>query len=217
MIESNNRIRLEGPDGKKNQRGSGPPGAREPRSCEMASRQSERGQPARSGGESGGFAALISMVVNGHQGPGKQLLGALARLPDVNAEWVLRGIGQPLLPATRGTLPISPCVLPGPPLAYPHMLTGSRHAVPTALEQDARYWLQIQPQSPLIQVDKWKFRSGDLLLMETSSDWTSRLELALDSFVALASTARLGRRTRWACWSETARASGSTPVRRSSG
>ena len=121
----------------------------------------------------------LSRIASGQLGPSPEILDAVARLPGINPEWVLHGEGEPLLPPTRGTLPVSPFVLPGPPLTCSHLLSGSRHMVAEALDRDTRYWLQVQDSWPLVKAVEWKISPGDLLLMETTHDWTGRLDLGL--------------------------------------
>lgn len=140
------------------------------------------GKQRRMAAAMGQDQAYLSRIVNGHQGVGPDFLAALARLPDLNPAWVLEGRGEPLFTPTRGTLPVSPFVLPGPPLTCPQLLTGTRHMAAEALERDSRYWLQVQDQWPMVQLPVWKIMAADLLLMETSLEWTRRLDLALGRF-----------------------------------
>src|SRR5262245_14415265 len=87
--------------------------------------------------------SLISRVVHGQQGAGPELLAALARLPGVNPTWVSEGTGEPLLPATKGSLPVAHAVLPGWPGRYPQLLSGQRHPTADAYERPSRYWLPV--------------------------------------------------------------------------
>lgn len=140
------------------------------------------GKQRRMAAAMGQDQAYLSRVINRRQGVGPEFLDAVARLPGLNPAWVLHGEGEPLLSPTRGTLPVSPAVLPGPPLTCPHLLSGSRHMVAEALDRDTRYWLQVQESWPMVQVPTWKLSPGDLLLMETTKDWTGRLDLAQGRF-----------------------------------
>jgi hypothetical protein len=123
--------------------------------------------------------SLISKVVRGEQMPGRKLMEKLARLPGINPAWVLEGVGEPLLPPRKGTLPIALGVLPGWPEHYPHMLTGGRHTVAEADEGESRYWLRVQEHWPLVQVTAWGILPGDLLLMDSSPDWTAREDMVM--------------------------------------
>jgi hypothetical protein len=120
---------------------------------------------------------LISKIVNGLQGPGSRFLATLARQPSVNADWILRGEGPPLSLPPRGTLPVALGVLPGPPLQYSHLVTGQRHPVAEVLDRSSRYWMELQSSSPLVRDPVLRLLPADLLLMETDSAWTSRLDL----------------------------------------
>ena len=137
------------------------------------------GNQRRMAAAAGVSQALISLVVTGRQRPGRQLLEALSRLPGVDPAWVLRGVGQPLQSATMGSLPIAFAVLPGSPSSHPELFTGLRHPVAAELHKESRYWLPIWENSRLANVAEWKLQHGDLLLLETSGDVTSRRELAL--------------------------------------
>ncbi len=140
------------------------------------------GNQRRLASAAGVSQALISMVVTGRQRPGRQLLEALGRLPGVDPAWVVRGIGQPLLPVTTDSLPIAFALLPGPPSKHPELFTGLRHPVAADLRKESRYWLGIPAHSQLTTVNEWKLLNGDLLLMETSGDATCRPELVLGKF-----------------------------------
>ncbi len=120
---------------------------------------------------------LISKIVRGHQGAGKRFLATLARQPGVNADWVLRGEGQPLTLPPKGTLPVAAGVLPGPPEQHPQLLTGQRHPVAEALDRASRYWLELPPGSPLLRDESLHLLAGDLLLMEADPAWTGRMDL----------------------------------------
>jgi hypothetical protein len=120
---------------------------------------------------------LISKIVNGLQGAGRGFLNNLARQPGVNAEWVLRGEGQPLTIPPKGTLPVALGILSRPLQASSPLLTGQRHPVAEALDRESRYWVELQIGSPLLRDDTLRLLAGDLLLMESDSAWTSRLDL----------------------------------------
>ena len=120
---------------------------------------------------------LISKIVNGLQGAGRGFLNNLARRPGVNADWVLRGEGQPLTIPPKGTLPVALGVLPRPLQAASPLLTGQRHPVAEALDRESRYWVELQIGSPLLRDDALRLSAGDLLLMEADSAWTSRPDL----------------------------------------
>ncbi len=121
----------------------------------------------------------LSRISNGQLGPSPEILAAIARLQDLNTNWVMHGQGEPRVPSTRGTLPVSAVVLPGPPATCPHLCGGTRHVVADAFAGDSRYWLLLSGLSPLIAVAEWKLAAGDHLLMEASTEWTRRLDLIL--------------------------------------
>lgn len=122
---------------------------------------------------------LISKVVNGQQNPGRRLLAALAARPEINAEWVRSGVGQPVPFPEDGSLPVVAGVLPGPPLRFPQLLTGTRHPVARGLDRPTRYWHQIGSRSPLVRDPSQRLVPGDLLLMETAADWVGRSDMTM--------------------------------------
>jgi plasmid maintenance system antidote protein VapI len=118
---------------------------------------------------------LISKIVHGQQGAGARFIAALTRQLGVNAEWVLRGEGPPLSLHQRGSLAVSQVILSGSPLENSHLLSGARHPVAEELDRGTRYWLEVQ-NSWLAQVDALRIRPGDLLMVETASETTMRLD-----------------------------------------
>jgi transcriptional regulator with XRE-family HTH domain len=120
---------------------------------------------------------LISKVLSGAQSPGRRLLRALEGYPGVNLEWLRKGTGQALPTPEEGSLPVAPGVLPGPPLEYPHLLTGSRHPVANAMSRSSRYWVPIPAGSPLLMTERFQLRFGDMLLLEADRAWTQRADL----------------------------------------
>lgn len=122
---------------------------------------------------------LVSKIVRGLQAPGKQFLERLARQPGINPNWLLQGTGSPFPLPNDGTLPIAFAVLPGPPLDFPHLLTEQRHPVARPLDRPTRYWMQIQSTTPTLNDSSLCLLAGDLVLMETDSAWTNRLDFVV--------------------------------------
>jgi hypothetical protein len=134
------------------------------------------GKQRRMAAEMGVSQSLISRVTNGLQGAGPDFVAALKRLSGLNPRWVDAGEGEPLLPATRGTLPIARGILPGEPAAYPELLTGERHPVAEAFERPSRYWVRLLPEAPVLQIRTLALLPGDLLLFEADRRvWEGRL------------------------------------------
>jgi hypothetical protein len=125
-----------------------------------------RGKQRRMAAEMGVSQSLISRVTNGLQGAGPDFVAALKRLPGLNPRWVDAGEGEPLLPPTKGTLPVARGILPGEPAAYPELLTGERHPVAEAFERPSRYWVRLLPEAPVLQIRELALLPGDLLLFE---------------------------------------------------
>jgi len=129
--------------------------------------------------------SLLSKVVNGSQRAGPRLLEAIGRQPGIEVEWLLNGRGKTPFVAMRGTLPVAVGILPGPPSAHVQLLTGDRHPVAEAMERPTRYWLAVQTDSPLLEPTELKIATGDFLLIETDSEWTSRDDLLAGRLCAL--------------------------------
>lgn len=116
----------------------------------------------------------ISKVLSGARAPTESFLKTLARHEGVNPNWLFHGEGQPLLPSTVGTLPVSTVILPGTPVQHRGLLTGERHPIAATLERGTRYILRLQPESPLVRTQGQLFLAGDALLVETARDHLDR-------------------------------------------
>src|SRR5262249_20492343 len=130
----------------------------------------------RMGAALGVSPALISRGGNDQQGAGADLLAALARLPGLKPAWLFEGVGEPLLPATKGTPPVARAVLPGPPDPCPRRLARGRHRVPVVFETPSRYWLPVLVGSSLCGQKDLALVPGDLLMFDVNSElWTHNL------------------------------------------
>lgn len=123
--------------------------------------------------------ALISKLVNGQQAAGKQFLLTLAKHSGVNLEWLVDGQGPPVQWPERESLPVARAVLPGPPLSVPDMLTGERHPVAEAFTRQTRYWLQVQPSTPILRVESLRLMAGDLMLIEGDPAWARQADMVV--------------------------------------
>jgi hypothetical protein len=120
----------------------------------------------------------ISRIVNGQIAVSPRVLEAVAGLPGINPIWVREGVGEPLLPPTRGTLPIVTSVLPGWPERHVELLTGERHPVAEAFEQPSRYFLRLLFGSLLCEQASFALRPGDLLLLDANATlWGDNLSM----------------------------------------
>lgn len=116
--------------------------------------------------------SVISKVTRGLQGPGEDFLNRLSGHPLVNTDWLLKGIGEPILPLTSGTLPVSESILPGAPVHHRELLTGERYPISNAQENHSRYWFRHGYDLPKLGI-----MAGDLLLIETDRNQLLRLDL----------------------------------------
>ena len=80
--------------------------------------------------------ALLSRVLSGERPPSRKLLGAIAGLPQINAEWLETGKGEPLqtrpqiLTDLGALVPMAKRLLPGRPLQSEQLLRSKFLAVP---------------------------------------------------------------------------------------
>jgi hypothetical protein len=121
--------------------------------------------------------SLISKIVRGTQGAGRDFLARLGMQPGICKEWLENGEGEPFTSTLAGTLPVADRILPGAPNSHANLLSGDRHPVAPALDGDTRYWLRLLPSEPLLAVTPLQLRAGDHLLMETETTWTRRVDL----------------------------------------
>jgi hypothetical protein len=109
---------------------------------------------------------LVNLVVRAVQPPTRNLMARLGTIEGVNPHWAATGEGEPFVPDTRGTLPISEVLLPGPPASHSHLMTGERFTVAPAFDRPSCYFWRLPNGHPAAAVNAWRLRSGDLLLLE---------------------------------------------------
>jgi hypothetical protein len=136
---------------------------------------------------------VISRVVAGQQEPPGQLLLALANLPKVNLRWLFLGEGESLDQRDIGLgggryCPVAMQLLAGEPTKYPVLLSGTSLPVAEAYYTPSAYWVALGQDSSIVNVPEENLKAGDYLLMETSPDWTRRVERMHGRLVALRHT-----------------------------
>ena len=119
----------------------------------------------------------LSRIINGVRPPTDRLIELLAQQPSVNSRWLYDGLGEPLIPVTSGTLPVTTNILPGPPIAHTNLLSGDRHPIANVLENESRYWLKLLPDNPIFHTNMFHVNPGDLLLIETARDQLDRNDI----------------------------------------
>jgi len=117
--------------------------------------------------------ALVNIVVREVQPPTRNLIARLGAVERVNPHWAATGEGEPFLPDTRGTLPVSEVPLPGPPADHAALMTRERYAVIPAFERQSCYMWRLPAGHPATAVDAWRLLPGDLLLLETAREVTT--------------------------------------------
>ncbi len=129
--------------------------------------------------------ANLSRVINGIYPPTDRLIELLAQQPSVNSRWLYDGLGEPLIPVTSGTLPVTTNILPGPPIAHTNLLSGDRHPIANVLENESRYWLKLLPDNLILHANMYHVNPGDLLLIETARDQLDRNDIVSGHLCAL--------------------------------
>lgn len=105
---------------------------------------------------------VIFRVVAGKQTPSCKLIEGLAQHPKMDAMWLLTGRPGPV------AVPITQQALPGPPDDHAEILTGDCYTTPAELAGTGRYWLEVQPHDPAVQIEELHLAPRDLLLMATN-------------------------------------------------
>ncbi|WP_165252733.1 helix-turn-helix domain-containing protein [Paludisphaera soli] len=134
----------------------------------------------------------ISQVVRGDKPPGRRFLELVAADPKVNADWLLRGVGEPT-PAPAPDVasgdwmaPMAVCILPGHPRRHAALLSGARFPLARFHGSESRYLLTVQPGDPVVRVEGERIAPGDHLLMETDRDlWLGNRMVLVGRLVAL--------------------------------
>lgn len=114
--------------------------------------------------------SLLSRTLSGEREPSKTLLRKLGAFPDVNARWLLDGIGEPLF--TGGTtLPVIEHLPKKPGTRWEELeQEAERFWISEARFSETRYWWRVNEKT-LRSWDEWrsrfKFAAGDHLLLET--------------------------------------------------
>jgi hypothetical protein len=121
----------------------------------------------------GASGAAISRVLGGKAEVGPRLLEALAAHPQVRADWVRFGLGEPLrssdpsgAPPGGQFLPVAVAILPGAPADHPLALSGEHYAVSGFHYRPTRYWLRVTEEIPEKARAAGRLEPEDLVLME---------------------------------------------------
>ncbi len=124
----------------------------------------------------GATHSVVSKIRRGLQGPGERLLAALALHPSVNARWLNDGIGDPILRAAFGTRPISEVILPGPPATCQELFGAERYPIAPVFDSESTYFLRVTTCTKFVSGAVPGILPGDLLLIETASEYLARTE-----------------------------------------
>jgi hypothetical protein len=126
---------------------------------------------------------VVSRVLAGLHPPSAKFLEALANWPGVNRDFLLAGVGEPLIePGTESNrglyLPVAAELLPGPPNENPELLTGVGFPVAQAFYTPSSYWLRVTREMAVSRSSE-SIVPDDLLLLETNKVWTRRKKAVL--------------------------------------
>ncbi len=137
-----------------------------------------RGNRSQMGRDLGFAQQVVSRVIAGDHQPSAEFVTALANWPGINRDYLLNGVGEPLLtPGIESNvglyLPVADELLFGPPSEYPDRLSGMSHPVAGAFHTTTAYYHRVLGGSPLTKERK-DILVGDLLLVEAAEVWTRR-------------------------------------------
>ncbi len=157
------------------------------------------GNQSRMARDVGCAASSLSRVESGRE-PGKRLLAQVASHPQVNAEWLFEGQGEPLVgaveppPSTPSSLPVVFEPLPGPPGDHGVRLGDTGFSI-VAQHRTTRYWLELAGTASILKHPEAGLLSGDLLLIETDlRDFEDPVALSNHICVAWVSDVRAKKR-----------------------
>jgi len=131
------------------------------------------GSQSRMAADIGVDQSTISVVVRGKRSPGKRFMNQVAAFPMLNANWILNGLGEPLIfqeqPGCGGQYfcPVAGYPLPRKPQSCRGMLTAFYRPVAAPDFSEERYWLQVE----IGDFHDKGFLRGDWLLMDAGRAW----------------------------------------------
>lgn len=120
--------------------------------------------------------AMISKVLNGRRKPGRKFLAALAAYDKVNPEWLYSGTGDPLREPPKKYLDRLPIFRTVPQLDWAGQedLSIVNRPVLPGLYTKGCYFLEAQPEMPLVRSSGLSIERGDQLLMKPVKDYPRR-------------------------------------------
>lgn len=125
------------------------------------------GNRSRMAADLGQHQPSITRLMKGQQAPSGRLLENLAKHPDVNLEWLFRGIGEPLGRASSIGMPVFTKLLAGSPSDQQKATMGDWQSLATRHYRASRYWLRVQGDEPITRAAEQGVVAGDMILMET--------------------------------------------------
>lgn len=125
--------------------------------------------------------SVIAKILRGEQEPGRRLLSRIAELPEINADWLLTGEGNPLVKVAGSNefrVPLASSLLPGLPQEHPHLLSGESLAVPVGLHRDTVYAVHAACCIPASEDPEERFAINDYVLIDANPNiWRSNLQV----------------------------------------
>lgn len=135
-----------------------------------------KGNQSQMGRDLGIDQSSLSKTLAGKQQPSAALVERLANWKGVNPGWLLCGKGEPLLegpdaPGVGLYRPLLAEIPPGPLSDFPSLLTGDSYPIAGAHYTESSFWLRVPVNAP-VTYGTLGVKSRDLMLMETSPQWT---------------------------------------------
>jgi transcriptional regulator with XRE-family HTH domain len=141
-----------------------------------------RGSQTAMASDLGVTQGTIANILAGRRKPGRSLLSTLAGHPLINSDWLLDGVGSPIVLEATGAggeaaLPIARKLFAGLPDDHPDCLAEVLHPVSRRLYRRSRYWIHTDgPEHPFARTPKSPIQAGDWVLMEPDSgNWPDDL------------------------------------------
>jgi transcriptional regulator with XRE-family HTH domain len=128
----------------------------------------------------------LSRVTNHGQLPSATMIEGLARLGQVNLDWLL-GVDESSTQgrATQNYVVVCDHLLVVPPSTCPEVFTALGLPTASPFHLHDPYWYRVPEDSPLVAEETEKLAAGDYLLIESGPAWTRRAKAYLDRLFVL--------------------------------
>lgn len=128
--------------------------------------------------------AVIAKILKGQQDPGKEILGRIGQVPQVDQTWLMTGEGEPLVRQISGDdrrVPVADSLLPGPPSEHLHLLSSREEVVPASIYKETLYAVDVAACVPAYDDPQEHFLPGDRLLIDADPKrWVGNIQSLQD-------------------------------------